>query len=189
LKIALKPWFDGSGRLRVTSRLGFLGRGFERFLDRVVGLDLLREMAEFFQAFGPLYDGFRQRAREVEALLRSPRTLYLLVSGPGEEAIPDTLFFARRLEERGSRVGPVVVNRVHPQVDGVSSEVSELVGFLGDRDARGVEALEALLPQHGVVPVPLRASDPTNIADLREMGEALSGALTQGGNAASRHNS
>jgi anion-transporting ArsA/GET3 family ATPase len=188
LKIALKPWFDGSGRLRVTSRLGILGRSFEKFLDRVVGLDLLREMAEFFQAFGPLYDGFRRRAREVEALLRSRRTLYLLVSGPGEEAIPDTLFFARRLEERGSRVGPVIVNRVHPQATGaLGGSGWDILNFLGDRDARGLNALEALLPQHGVLSVPLRPSDPTDLASLQAMGEGLSRALTQCGNTASRH--
>ena len=186
LKIALRPWFDDSGRLKVTSRLGFLGRGFERFLDRVVGLDLLREMAEFFQAFGPLYDGFRQRAQEVEELLRSAQTLYLLVSGPGEEAIPDTLFFARRLQDRGSRVGPVIVNRVHPRVTTGAGQGQELLAFLGDRDARGVDALRALLPNHGVLPVPLLPSDPTDLVALRKMGEELSQSLTQSGNAATR---
>ena len=34
-------------------------------------LDLLRDMAEFFQAFGPLFDGFRERALEVQHLLRA----------------------------------------------------------------------------------------------------------------------
>ena len=54
---------------------------------------------------------------EVQELLRSAATLFVLVSGPGSEQIPDTMFFARRLEEAGYRLGPVVVNRVHPRVD------------------------------------------------------------------------
>jgi anion-transporting ArsA/GET3 family ATPase len=72
-------------------------------------------MAEFFQAFSPLFGGFRERAAQVEALLRSPRTLFVLVSGPGEDRIPDTLFFARRLQQAGYHLGPIVVNRVHPR--------------------------------------------------------------------------
>ncbi|NOZ95253.1 MAG: ATP-binding protein, partial [Acidobacteria bacterium] len=63
LRIALKPWFDASGHLRPTSRLGPLGRGAEAFLDRMVGLELLRDMAEFFQAFAPLFDGAPWRSR------------------------------------------------------------------------------------------------------------------------------
>ena len=72
LRLALRPWFDAQGQLRPTAKLGRLGRRFESYLDEVVGLDLLREMVEFFQAFAPLFDGFRERARQVEALLRSP---------------------------------------------------------------------------------------------------------------------
>lgn|GEM_PF-95317 len=115
LRVALRPWFDEQGRLKATSRLGGLGRRAERFLDEVVGLDLLRDMAEFFQAFSPLYAGFRERASQVEELLRSPKTLFVLVAGPGEERIPDTLFFARRLKQAGYHLGPIVVNRVHPE--------------------------------------------------------------------------
>jgi anion-transporting ArsA/GET3 family ATPase len=115
LKVALRPWFDEQGRLKATARWGGLGRRAERFLDEVVGLDLLRDMAEFFQAFSPLYTGFRERATQVEELLRSPRTLFVLVAGPGEERIADTLFFARRLQQAGYRLGPIVVNRVHPE--------------------------------------------------------------------------
>ncbi|HJX27233.1 MAG TPA: ArsA-related P-loop ATPase, partial [Thermoanaerobaculia bacterium] len=115
LRVALKDWFDEEGRLRASSRWGVLGRQAERFLDDVVGLDLLRDMAEFFQSFGPLFEGFRERAQAVEQLLRSPKTRFVLVSGPGHERIPDTLFFARRLEQAGYHLGPVVVNRVHPR--------------------------------------------------------------------------
>jgi anion-transporting ArsA/GET3 family ATPase len=91
LKLALKPWFDSTGHLKATTRLGRFGAKFEEYLDEVVGLDLLRDMAEFFQAFAPLYDGFRQRAVEVQQLLRSSRTLFVLVAAPGEERNSDTL--------------------------------------------------------------------------------------------------
>ena len=43
LRLALRPWFDEAGRLQATSRLAFLGRSFESWLDEVEGLDLLRD--------------------------------------------------------------------------------------------------------------------------------------------------
>ncbi|HET7039865.1 MAG TPA: ArsA-related P-loop ATPase, partial [Gemmatimonadales bacterium] len=109
LRIALKPWFTRSG----TFRRGPMRRQVAGLLDRLVGLELLREMAEFFQAFAPLYDGFRHRAREVQALLRRPDTRFLLVSGPGESRVPDTVFFARRLRDAGHHLAGIIVNQVH----------------------------------------------------------------------------
>ncbi|HTQ79608.1 MAG TPA: ArsA-related P-loop ATPase, partial [Thermoanaerobaculia bacterium] len=153
LRVGLKSWFDEEGRLKASRGvLGRLGRRAERFLDDVVGLDLLRDMSEFFQAFSPLYAGFHERAEAVEALLRSPKTLFVLVSGPGEERIPDTLFFARRLKAAGYPLGPIVVNRVHPdftpdfgEVVGAPFDPSQpgkvdghrLLAWLGERDRRG----------------------------------------------------
>lgn len=199
LRVALRPWFDDQGRLKATARWGGLGRRAERFLDEVVGLDLLRDMAEFFQAFSPLYAGFRERAAQVEELLRSPRTLFVLVAGPGEERIPDTLFFARRLQQAGYQLGPIVVNRVHPDppqgdeppptadafataaattpapaavpglVDGL-----ELLTWLGERDRRGLAELALLLSSgQPVVDLPLRPEEPNDLPSLADLGADL----------------
>jgi anion-transporting ArsA/GET3 family ATPase len=194
LRVALRPWFDEHGQLKATARLGGLGRRAERFLDEVVGLDLLRDMAEFFQAFSPLFAGFRERASQVEELLRSPKTLFVLVAGPGEERIPDTLFFARRLQQAGYHLGPIVVNRVHPEpdeplrpgplaapepasgpapvpglVDGI-----QLLTWLGERDRRGLVQLAQLLSdQQPLVDLPLRAEEPTDLPSLADLGAEL----------------
>jgi len=197
LRVALRPWFDEQGRLKATARLGGLGRRAERFLDEVVGLDLLRDMAEFFQAFSPLFAGFRERANQVEELLRSPQTLFVLVAGPGEERIPDTLFFARRLQQAGYHLGPIVVNRVHPEpeeplrlgppgspgspqsppgsapvpglVDGI-----QLLTWLGERDRRGLVQLAQLLSDdQPLVDLPLRAEEPTDLPSLADLGADL----------------
>lgn len=185
LKIALKSWFDDEGRLQAASKWGFLGRRFEKFLDEIVGLDLLRDMAEFFQAFGPLYDGFRHRATRVGELLRSDETLFVLVSGPGEERIPDTLFFARKLEETGYHLGPLVVNRFHPSLSGMPESVAsfepgrgvdgrELFAWLARRDRRGLEHLRELVGAgRPVAALPLRAEEPTGLEALRDLGEDL----------------
>jgi anion-transporting ArsA/GET3 family ATPase len=178
LKVALKPWFDEQGHLAATKRLGFLGRSVEGFFDRAVGLDLLRDMAEFFQAFGPLFEGFRKRASDVEALLRSPETQFTLVSGPGEERVADTLFFARKLGESRLHLGPVVVNRVHPRApnapDQDDSSGRQLLRWLGERDAESVATLRELLGHaHPVVEMPLRGAEPTSLAALDALGRDL----------------
>lgn len=191
LKLALRPWFDEAGRLRPTARLGRLGRRFEHYLDEVVGLDLLRDMVEFFQAFGPLYEGFRRRAKQVEALLRSDATRFILVAGPGEEKIPDTLFFARRLEEAGYRLGPIVVNRMHPRaersemgsgtaVGSVAVDGRSLLTWLGERDARGLERLLSLVnDEQSVLALPLLPTAPSDLESLRALSELLSQRLTE----------
>lgn len=190
LRVALKDWFDEEGRLRAGSRWGVLGRKAERFLDDVVGLDLLRDMAEFFQSFGPLFEGFRERAQAVEQLLRSPKTRFVLVSGPGQERIPDTLFFARRLEQAGYHLGPVVVNRVHPRFlaegdlprsgDPCQPSGWELLSWLGERDQKGLAEMASLLSrEQPVIDVPLMPEEPTDLASLEALGRTVDERLTQ----------
>lgn len=177
LNIALKRWFSEDGHLRGTSLLGSLGRSLEAFLDRIAGLDVLRDMAEFFQAFAPLFDGFRERAREVQELLHARETLFVLVAGPGEEQIPNTMFFARRLEETGYRLGPIIVNRVHPRFDRPGAEASEgaeLLKWLGERDHRGLEAQRGLLSDgRGLRTVPLLPRAPSDLEAIEEVGQLL----------------
>jgi anion-transporting ArsA/GET3 family ATPase len=189
IRLALRPWFDEQGRLRASSWVPLVGKSIESFLDRVVGLGLLRDMAEFFQAFGPLYDGFRERAAEVQELLRSRRTLFLLVSGPGGERIPDTMFFARRLSEAGYRVGPLVVNRVHPPCArpdphagtfSPAADARRLLHWLGERDRRGLAELRSLLPGTPQCVIELLPDAPTGLDALEEIGGHLVGAPVPG---------
>jgi len=176
LRIALKPWFDNKGKLKATSRLGIIGRNVEGFLDRMVGLELLRDMADFFRAFAPLYEGFRKRALEVHDLLRSPETIFVLVSGPGEGRVADTLFFARRLTDAGYNLGPIVINRVHPLLDDpereTQSEGHRLLAWLGRRDHEAVAELRDLVgDSHPIVEIPLLPEEPTNLKSLSALGE------------------
>ena len=184
LRIALKPWFDKDGNLKATSRLGILGRNVEDFLDRMVGLELLRDMAEFFRAFAPLYEGFRERALQVHDLLRSPETIFVLVSGPGEGRVADTLFFARRLTDAGYNLGPIVINRVHPLLDNPESESKSeghrLLGWLGRRDHNTVVELRDLVgDSHPVIEIPLMPNEPTDLKSLSALGTIFESRLDE----------
>jgi anion-transporting ArsA/GET3 family ATPase len=178
VEIAQRRWFDAKGRLRAAAKLGPLGRGLEKFLDNAVGLDLLREVAEFFQAFGPLYAGFRQRANEVRDLLREPATTFVLVTSPGSERVPETLFFVRKLVERGHRVGAVVVNRVHPAArpgaKGDQDPTRTLIAWLAERDRRGLCELRDLLKGGPpVIELPVCGEPPSDLASLEAIGRDL----------------
>lgn len=182
LRIALKPWFDDEGNLKATSRLGVVGRNVEGFLDRMVGLELLRDMADFFRAFAPLYEGFRERALEVHDLLRSPETLFVLVSGPGQGRVADTLYFARRLTEAGYNLGPIVINRIHPLFEDLDreteSEGRRLLAWLGRHDHDAVAELRDLVgSSHPVVEIPLLPDEPTDLESLKTLAELFESRL------------
>lgn len=185
VRIALKPWWESGGGLkRLPMRLA--AKGAEGIADRVLGMRLLHDMVEFFRAFAPLYDGFRDRADQVRRLLRAPETLFTLVSGPGADRIPDTLFFARKLKEAGHHLGPIIVNQVHPRVPptrGLPAEETtdglELFRYLGDRDSRGVEQLRELLsPSEPLLAIPLQATPPTDLTELERLGRIVLDQLT-----------
>ncbi|MCP4203273.1 MAG: ArsA family ATPase [bacterium] len=173
LRMALKPWFDEDGRFRPKSLPG-LGMPLEALLDRMVGIDLLRDMAEFFQAFAPLFDGFRERALEVDGLLRSSDTGFVLVTAAAERNLADTMFFARNLTERSHELVAVVANRVHPAAE---DEDLELMRWLGERDQKGVAQLRDLLADGpAVVSLPLLPASPADIPRLEALGKRMEAA-------------
>ncbi len=179
LKIALRPWFDAGGRLRAAVRLGPLGKGLEGILDRLIGVDLLREMAEFFQAFGPLYAGFRERAERVQALLTSTDAGFLLVTTPAPDRVADTMFFARALLERGHDLRAVVANRIHPSLPdlpsgGHSDDLCAILRWVSHRDSLGLDALRDLLGTSvPLATVPLAAKPPIGPEALAGLADHL----------------
>jgi anion-transporting ArsA/GET3 family ATPase len=83
-----------------------------RTLARFTGSDFLRDLAAFMMAFEGMYEGFKDRASKVKALLSSSRTGFVLVTGPNPLTTQEALFFHRALEADGIRTAAVVVNRV-----------------------------------------------------------------------------
>jgi anion-transporting ArsA/GET3 family ATPase len=111
LRFFLRPYFvAGRLTLRVATRTGALAL---RMADRFLGLQFLQDLSEFFLAFEGMYDGFKERASRVHALLREPSAGFLMVAGPSAPALEEALYFHGRLEEKRMSFLGFVVNRVH----------------------------------------------------------------------------
>lgn len=86
-------------------------------MRRLIGIDLLGEIALFFAAVGSLVGGFRERAAAVEALLRDRGTTFVLISSPEREPVRESIAFAAQLRRAGLEIGGVLVNRVAMSTD------------------------------------------------------------------------
>jgi anion-transporting ArsA/GET3 family ATPase len=85
-----------------------------RGVERLLGVSLLSDITEFLLAFEGMYDGFKERATAVRALLAGQRTVFLLVTTPEREPIEESVFFWQKLVEAELPFGGVIVNKLHP---------------------------------------------------------------------------
>ena len=113
LRWFLLPYMKaGGGIMRVAN---MAATTFLRIVKRIIGGDVLEDTAEFFANLEGMYDGFKERAGEVAALLKSDVTSFIVVTSPSSDSVDEATFFAARLNESGLPFGALVVNRVHPR--------------------------------------------------------------------------
>ncbi|HET9092219.1 MAG TPA: ArsA-related P-loop ATPase [Acidimicrobiales bacterium] len=109
-------------------------RPFYQVADRVLGSQLLADLADFFILLQTMREGFVARADAVDRLLRDVRTTFLLVTTleavPGREAAE----MKAALAERHLHLGLLVCNRVLPP------------SFTDTEAARAADALAAEAP-------------------------------------------
>jgi anion-transporting ArsA/GET3 family ATPase len=185
--------FRASGR----AGLGLVGRGVASMLsvlEKATGVELLRDLAEFFNAFGGMAEGFRDRARHVEALLRDDATTFLLVTSPRAAAIADASHFHAKLAESGMPFGALIVNRVREPVSVTADdaelerELAELLGeplarkalhdvtdrnLLAERDARNIERMRTELTGGELLTVPELSGDVHDLGGLAAVAAQL----------------
>jgi anion-transporting ArsA/GET3 family ATPase len=136
LRWFLMPYVKAGGGLMRVANVAAMA--FLRIVRRIVGSDVLDDTAEFFGNLEGMYEGFKQRAREVADLLKSDATSFIVVTSPTEEAVTEATFFAARLNDSGLPFGALVVNRVHPKIgDGIGVKPRQLARLeKGDDNAR-----------------------------------------------------
>ncbi|HKG02867.1 MAG TPA: ArsA-related P-loop ATPase [Conexibacter sp.] len=171
----LRAFFDGRA-LQTLLRGGgaglrLIGRGTGLVLGllrRVTGAELLSDLSDFFRLLGGLLGGFRERAEQVEALLRAPTTRFLLVTSPEREPIEEAIFFQRRLSAARMRLGGAIVNRVHADElgdeDGALADLPALLAAEGGLSpALAQRVADAFADEHA-----LARRDAANVAHLAE---------------------
>jgi anion-transporting ArsA/GET3 family ATPase len=163
---ALQALLRGGG-----AGLRLLGRGTGivlGLLRRVTGAELLSDLSDFFRLLGGLLGGFRERAEQVEALLRAPGTTFLLVTSPEREPIDEALFFQRRLRAAGMALCGAIVNRVHvDELEGDDDALDDLPARL-EREAGLSPALAKQVAAAFADEHELARRDAANLAHLRE---------------------
>jgi anion-transporting ArsA/GET3 family ATPase len=128
-------------------RFGFriFQRGTERVLrviERVSGISFLEDISEFLLAFEGMSEGFRERARRVQARLVGPDCAFVLAASPAPQSARNALGMLDRLEAARVPLAGIVVNRAHLWPG--SGPTPDRVPALG-RDAAAEEALAAAL--------------------------------------------
>lgn len=160
-----------------------------KVLQRWTGLDLLHDLADFTAGFEHMIEGFASRAGEVNRLLRSATTAFVLVTTPDPHTIETAIDFHRELTAGGFPVAGIIANRVlaFPQLD---DSATALPGWderlrgrllrnyrelytLSERDRRELRKLhgETKVPLLAVVPAVTVA--PTTLAGLERFARLL----------------
>lgn len=144
-EMLMRP-FDLAGKLT----LGLVARAAKRItrrFDETVGIQFLHDLAEFFSAFETLYDGFRERAQHVNALLRERVTSFVVVASPLAIPLREARFFCDKLRELDLPLAALVLNRVHP---------SALAAVPADARAAVERAIARGVPAEGASPLVAR---------------------------------
>jgi anion-transporting ArsA/GET3 family ATPase len=98
-------------------RLAQLGGGYiAKTLARFTGQEVLHDLGDFLQGFQGMYEGFKERAAEVHALLSRPEVGFVLVTSPSPVAIDEVLAFHERLHAESMPIAGLVANRVTPDL-------------------------------------------------------------------------
>ncbi len=156
-------------------------------LERLTGLPLLRDLADFVSGFEHMLDGFARRARETQELVRSRDTAFVLVTTPHPQTMRSTYLFCQELRELGCEPSGVIANQVlgfdesedtenkaDPLFDKLWANYERLRA-LGRQQARSLRALcnDTHLPLLAYTPA--LARPPGSVRDLRHIASQLAG--------------
>ncbi len=119
----LLKWLTVPYRSRVVS---LASRPFFAIADRVLGARFLSDIVDFFTLMRTMEGGFVERAVQVEKLLESSATTFVVVTNGEEVPAQEAQYLLDELERRSMRVDAVVLNRLQPAIFSQSIEPSLL---------------------------------------------------------------
>jgi anion-transporting ArsA/GET3 family ATPase len=112
--VRLLAWLAGPGRVGWRA-LNFTTAPFLRLADRLLGGEVLQELAAFVRDIETLYEGVQQRAEAVSRLLRSRSTAFAVVTTLEAAPFAEAEFFCSKLREYSMPLRALIVNRVLPE--------------------------------------------------------------------------
>jgi anion-transporting ArsA/GET3 family ATPase len=194
LRWFLLPYVKGAGGFLKVANVA--ASTFLRVVKRIVGSEVLEDTAEFFGNLDGMYEGFKQRARDVATLLKSDATSFVVVTSPALDSVAEATFFASRLNEEGLPFGALVVNRVHPRfgedigvkprqisrLEQAGPEARLLAKLLDNHEAfmrvvnleeRNLEALARKVPRHRWARVPYLEQEAVDFSGLIAIADEL----------------
>ena len=163
-------------------------------LRRITGVDLLHDLAEFFDAIAGMVDGMSERAARVRELLADPQTGFVLVTSPDPEPAAEAIELRRRLDADGLAYAGTVVNRVAAErfedpvslAAEIAAATPDAADELGERIVEPLERLAVEAERHAAaierlgkelggpfVIGPRASPEPVDLDGLRSLIESL----------------
>jgi len=138
-------------------RLFQLGGSYvAKTLGRFTGVEVLQDLAEFMGTFQGMYEGFKDRAAAVRALLGQAQVGFVIVASAGPRSVDEALFFHERLHAESMPIAGLIANRVTPDLwpTGPLPAATALAGPLsaqGGSDPDLAARLSLTLAEHQVL--------------------------------------
>jgi anion-transporting ArsA/GET3 family ATPase len=168
-----------------------------RALERLTGMRLLAEVADFVGGFEGMVEGFQSRADAVRRILRDSGTAALMVTSAEPLTVDETISFYRELDRAGLFVGAMVLNRTVPDAllararERANSIPGELrrklrdarreLEALADRDRRMAAKLQEVAYAVPIAAVPAFPRDVASLEALRDIAEVFAPAIARRG--------
>jgi anion-transporting ArsA/GET3 family ATPase len=162
-----------------------------RFIQWIVGIDVIHDMWEFFSEFESVSEGIKERAEKTYGLLKSPDSSFVIVTDLSETSIENTLEWEKDLSSENYSVGAVVVNRTSTDLDlpaiksigdledTCSPRLRQKLVRLYKEHKNEADAEKKALKKLGVkyprIPVPEIDSEVIGLSEIRRLGEYLFG--------------
>ncbi len=135
-------------------------------IERVSGMALRRQVAEFIDGFDRVLEALEQGAGEVERMLRRPDSSFVVVARPDRRGTAMAGELAGELAGAGLRVAALIVNRVTP---GDGGRRPGLAAALSEAPAGTTEALALMEAEM----LGLRASESAVLGELSELAGSM----------------
>jgi anion-transporting ArsA/GET3 family ATPase len=158
-----------------------------RGLERWTGMTLLSELSDFVAGFEHLVDGFRARAKGIDAALRAPDASFAIITSAEPLTVAASLAFDRELCAAGFPVAGLIANRIYdfpPLVAGAGAHAPPALrkkllanyadfAALGARDRAALDRLAAQASAPVLAVLPVLEQPPASLDGLRAVAARL----------------